>query len=99
MYDAAGAHTAASHLIDPHHADPIHAAATGHVADTSPAAAPAPCAGYSPGHDASGGHEPYSRSGSCCCVADDIIDLVNHRSSIDVIAKHRGCFRAHTVGY
>ena len=41
MYDAAGAHTAASHLIDPHHADPIHAAATGHVADTSPAAAPA----------------------------------------------------------
>ncbi|MBV8427641.1 MAG: hypothetical protein JOZ88_10405, partial [Hyphomicrobiales bacterium] len=40
MYDAAGAHTAASHLVlDPHHTDPIHAAASAHVMDTSHAAA------------------------------------------------------------
>ena len=52
MYDAAGVHTATSHLvdphlIDPHHTDAIQAAATAHVADTSHAAAPAHApAGY-----------------------------------------------------
>ena len=46
MYDAAGVHTATSHLvdphlIDPHHTDAIQAAATAHVTDTSHASAPA----------------------------------------------------------
>jgi hypothetical protein len=46
MYDAAGVHTATSHLvdphlIDPHHTDAVQAAATAHVADTSHASAPA----------------------------------------------------------
>ncbi|MBV9975741.1 MAG: hypothetical protein JO105_10150, partial [Hyphomicrobiales bacterium] len=47
MYDAAGAHTAASHLVlDPHHTDTSHSASTtsapAHAASASPSLTPTP---------------------------------------------------------